>query len=51
MEATRFAADKITILRGTTSEMINRIPDTSVDLAYIDGDRPLRRITIDVRVP
>jgi hypothetical protein len=48
IDVTRFAADKITVLRGTTTEMINRIPDGSVDLAYIDGDHTLRGITIDL---
>ncbi|MBN9564335.1 MAG: class I SAM-dependent methyltransferase [Alphaproteobacteria bacterium] len=36
------------ICRGTTSEMIARIPDGSLDFAYIDGDHTLRGTTIDL---
>lgn len=45
---TRFAADRIVILRGRTKEVIDQIPDGSLDFAYIDGDHTLRGITIDL---
>lgn len=48
MSATEFAGDKRRILRGTTTEEIHRIPDGSLDLAYIDGDHTLKGITIDM---
>ncbi|MCW1919272.1 class I SAM-dependent methyltransferase [Rhodobacter sp. KR11] len=46
--ATRFAADRRVILRGTTAEVIHQIPDESLDLAYIDGDHTLRGVAIDL---
>jgi hypothetical protein len=46
--ATRFAESKRVVLRGTTTEVIDRIPDQSLDFAYIDGDHTLRGITIDL---
>lgn len=45
---TAFAADKRVILRGTTLEVIDQIPDGSLDFAYIDGDHTLRGISIDL---
>lgn len=45
---TSFAAEKIHILRGRTKEVIDEIPDNSLDFAYIDGDHTLRGITIDL---
>jgi hypothetical protein len=48
IDATRFATDKLTVLRGTTLEVINRIPDASLDFTYIDGDHTLRGISIDL---
>ena len=48
MEKTAFAANRRVVLRGTTSEMIDKIPDASLDFAYIDGDHTLRGITIDL---
>jgi hypothetical protein len=49
MQATAFAADRITVLRGRTKEVVDRIPDASLDFAYIDGDHTLRGITIDLQ--
>lgn len=46
--ATAFAGGKVTLLRGTTKEVVDRIPDGSLDLVYIDGDHTLRGITIDL---
>lgn len=48
MKRTAFAAKKIVVLRGRTKEVIDRIPDNSLDFAYIDGDHTLRGITIDL---
>jgi len=48
MEATAFAEDKRRVLRGTTTEVIDEIPDGTLDMAYIDGDHTLRGITIDL---
>ncbi|MGO4566521.1 class I SAM-dependent methyltransferase [Rhizobium sp. 2YAF20] len=45
---TAFASEKRVILRGRTKEMIDEIPDESLDFAYIDGDHTLRGITIDL---
>lgn len=39
---------KITVLRGTTLEVIDQIDDGSLDFIYIDGDHTLRGITIDL---
>ncbi len=39
---------KRVILRGRTSDVIQSIPDESLDFAYIDGDHTLRGITIDL---
>lgn len=36
------------VLRGTTAEVIDTIPDGSLDLVYIDGDHTLRGITLDM---
>ena len=50
-EATRrtaFAHGRRTILRGKTTEMIEHIPDATLDVAYIDGDHTLRGIAIDL---
>lgn len=48
LEKTAFAAKKIVVLRGRTKEVIEEIPDSSLDFAYIDGDHTLRGITIDL---
>lgn len=45
---TNFAADKIIILRGKTTEVVEKIPNKSLDFAYIDGDHTLKGITIDL---
>lgn len=45
---TDFAAEKRVILRGTTTEMVEEIPDGELDFAYIDGDHTLRGISIDL---
>lgn len=45
---TDFAREKRIILRGTTTQTIDRIPDQGLDIAYIDGDHTLRGIAIDL---
>lgn len=48
MEKTAPWAGKRVVLRGRTSEVIDRIPDDALDFAYVDGDHTLRGITIDL---
>jgi Methyltransferase domain len=48
MERTSAHEAKRVVLRGTTTEVIDRVPDSSVDFAYIDGDHTLRGITVDL---
>jgi Methyltransferase domain len=36
------------VLRGRTTEVADRIPDASLDFAYVDGDHTLRGITVDL---
>jgi hypothetical protein len=48
MEATQFAENKRVVLRGVTTEVIDRIPDESLDFVYIDGDHTLRGIATDL---
>ncbi len=45
---TDFAAEKRIILRGKTTEVVERIPDGELDFAYIDGDHTLKGISIDL---
>jgi hypothetical protein len=47
-EQTAAYRDRVCILRGTTLEVIQRIPDAALDFCYIDGDHTLRGITIDL---
>jgi hypothetical protein len=48
MEKTAAWEAKRVVLRGTTSEVIDRIDDGSLDFAYLDGDHTLRGVTIDL---
>ena len=48
MQNTEFAASRRVVLKGRTKEVVNEIPDGSLDFAYIDGDHTLRGITIDL---
>ena len=48
MEKTEAHADKRVVLRGRTTEVIDQVPDGSLDFAYVDGDHTLRGITIDL---
>jgi methyltransferase family protein len=45
---TEFAAGKRQILRGKSVDVIDQVPDQTLDFAYIDGDHTLRGITIDL---
>ena len=45
---TDFASDRRVILRGKTTEVIDRIPDAELDFAYVDGDHTLKGIAIDL---
>lgn len=45
---TAFAASKRIVLRGKTSEVVDKIAEKELDFAYIDGDHTLRGITIDL---
>lgn len=48
MRRTEFAADRRVVLRGRTAEVIEQVPDGSLDLVYIDADHTLRGISIDM---
>jgi hypothetical protein len=48
MTRTEFAASKRVVLKGRTKEVVDQIPDNSLDYIYIDGDHTLRGITIDL---
>jgi hypothetical protein len=48
MEKTAPWESKRVVLQGTTVEVIDRIPDGSLDFVYIDGDHTLRGIAIDL---
>ena len=43
-----FAKDRISILRGTTLEVVDRIGDGELDLVYIDADHTAKGIVIDL---
>lgn len=45
---TDFASDKRVILRGKTTEVVEKIADEELDFAYIDGDHTLKGISIDL---
>lgn len=48
MRKTEFASKKRKVLQGKTKEVIDSIPDASLDIAYIDGDHTLKGISIDL---
>jgi hypothetical protein len=45
---TEFAKQKCIVLQGTTSEVSPKLPESSLDIAYLDGDHTLRGIAIDL---
>jgi Methyltransferase domain len=48
MRRTREYEHKRVVLRGRTVDVIDEIPDGTLDFAYVDGDHTLRGITIDL---
>jgi hypothetical protein len=48
MANTRPHEAKRVVLRGRTQDVIDRIPDGSLDFAYVDGDHTLRGVTVDL---
>ena len=50
MQKTAAYKDRRVVLRGRTQDVVGRIPQASLDLAYIDGDHTLRGITIDLQL-
>lgn len=48
MDRTDFARERRVVLRGRTTEMVDKIPDAELDVAYIDGDHTLRGVSIDL---
>ena len=48
MKKTAAHADKRVVLRGKTTEVVDRLPDAGLDFAYVDGDHTLRGVTIDL---
>jgi hypothetical protein len=48
MERTEFARERRIVLRGKTTEVIDKILDEALDIAYVDGDHTLRGITLDL---
>ena len=48
MEKTRDHERRRVVLRGRTTEVVDQIPDDSLDFAYIDGDHTLRGIALDL---
>lgn len=48
IDKTNFASEKRIVLRGKTTEVINKIEDKTLDFIYIDGDHTLKGITIDL---
>ena len=48
MDRTSRHEDRRIVLRGRTTEVIDRIPDGTLDFAYIAGDHTLRGITVDL---
>ena len=49
MQKTEEWSHKRVVLRGRTVRVAGKIPDESLDFAYIDGDHTLRGITIDLQ--
>jgi len=48
MKRLEFAKNRIVVLRGTTLEVVDQIPDADLDLVYIDGDHTAKGIVIDL---
>ncbi|HXW33857.1 MAG TPA: class I SAM-dependent methyltransferase [Acidimicrobiales bacterium] len=50
LDRTKFAIDRVKVLRGRTQDVVDQIEDGSLDFAYIDGDHSLRGITVDLQL-
>jgi hypothetical protein len=48
LRRTDFAAERRHVLRGRSIEVLDQVPDQSLDFAYIDSDHSLRGITVDL---
>jgi predicted O-methyltransferase YrrM len=48
MRNTDAHAERRVVLRGRTIEVVDEIPDGTLDFAYVDGDHTLRGITTDL---
>ena len=48
MERTRMHEARRVVLRDRTTNVIDQIPDRSLDFAYVDADHTLRGITVDL---
>lgn len=48
MTATAPHAARRVVLRGRTTEVVDQIPEGSLDVAYVDGDHTLRGIVVDL---
>jgi len=48
LSVTAFAGDTRVVLQGMTQEVIDQVPDESLDFVYIDADHTLRGITVDL---
>jgi len=48
LAATQAHHGKRVVLRGPTTEVVDEIPDSSLDFAYVGGDHTLRGIVIDL---
>jgi hypothetical protein len=48
LSRTEFARERRVVLQGRTAEVIDQIPDGSLDFVYIDGDHTLRGVTVDL---
>lgn len=48
MRRLEFAKDRVSVLRGTTLEVVDQIDDGELDLVYIDGDHTAKGIVIDL---
>jgi predicted O-methyltransferase YrrM len=48
LEKTAAHEKRRVVLRGRTTDMVDEVPDESLDFVYIDGDHTLRGVTIDL---
>lgn len=49
LRRTEFASERRIVVQGRSLDVLDRIPDGSLDFAYIDSDHSLRGITIDLQ--